>query len=142
MKKIILFLGVLLIGLFLIGCSEPEEDLTPPEVPEDDEGAETPEADVSVDMLSELRCFDNEKIEAVITNTGESAIELAKDVKVLLNGMIVVDPECDTLVLAAGESTACSDISGHIPVRDGTTNTVQLNLAGERIVEYVECAEE
>jgi len=138
MKKIILFF-VLALALFMISaCTEQEgpkdtEVDTPPEIPED---TETP-----TEMLSGLRCIDD-KIEAVIVNTGDAAVVLAEDIKILANGLIVVDPECDKLTLEAGESTVCSDITGHFNIRAGKTNSIQLNLAGSRIIKYVDCVEE
>ena len=144
MKKIILFL-ILASIILIIGCKEEiveeegtAEEAAPPVPPEMAEEAAEPEEPAAVEILSGLRCMDN-KIEATITNTKADALEITKDVKVVVNGLVVIDPECDTLILQPGESTYCSDVTGHYAIRQGKVNTVQLNLKGESIVEYVDC---
>ncbi len=143
MRKIIL-ICVLMTTLLLIACSTVEE--TAPEETVAEEQAEVIEEVIeetiiqepSTEILSALKCADN-KIEAVLTNTNSEPVEIAKTMKVMINGLLVVDPECDSLTLAAGESTFCSDLSGHLTVREGKTNTVKINVLHESAVDYVEC---
>lgn len=101
-----------------------------------DEDAAMP---ASGEFISDLRCADD-KITGVITNIEDEQIQLNGNVKVMLNGNVVVDPECDKLVLEPGESTICSDLSGHFSIRTGKVNTMQFNLAGVRYIEYADCA--
>ena len=138
MRKIIIL--CILTTLLLVSCKPAEEapeEPTPPPVPEmmPEEAAEEP---VIKETLSELRCVDD-RIEAVISNTNTKTLEIAKDIKVMVNGLLVVDPECDSLTLEPGQSTFCQDISGHLAIRKGKTNTIKLNLLHENIVEYVQC---
>ena len=148
MKKLILVL-ILAICLILVGgckkevpvtpseAAAPEEAATPPTPPE---MAETAAPETPAEILSGLRCIGNNTIEATIANTKDTALELTKDIKIMLNGIIVIDPECDKLTLNPGESVYCKDITGHIPIRQGKINTIQLNLAGERITGEVSCS--
>ena len=146
MKKLIL-ICILITALLLIGgCKKAvdEQPVTEPSVPvvvEPQEGeGNGAEAAEPGKILSALKCLDG-AIEGIVTNTGDKELTLAKDIKVLINGLIVVDPECDKLVLAPGESVYCRDLSGHYAIRKGQVNRVQLNLLGERAVEVVDCAE-
>ena len=141
MKKIILFC-ILITTLLLIACAveetQPEETVTEEPAITEEVIQETVIQGPTPETISELKCVDN-KIEAVITNTQAEAIEIAKDIKIMINGLIVIDPECDSLTLEPGASTICTDLSGHLAIREGKTNTVKLNLQHESIVEYVEC---
>ncbi|MBW2995681.1 hypothetical protein KY332_00100 [Candidatus Woesearchaeota archaeon] len=127
--------------LLIAGCKKAEE-VTPPELPEITEAQEE-EAELGEEgkMLTLLQCT-NGAIEAVITNTGTEEATLAKDIKVIINGLLVVDPECDSMTIAAGESTYCKDISGHIATRIGKVNTIVANAKNDRSVEYIDCAAE
>ena len=148
MKKIILFCVLTLVLLIISGCkaaeeAAPEEPIAVEEPVKEEVIQETviPETAIqgpTSETLSELRCVDS-KIEAVITNTQDSSVELAKDIKIMINGLLVVDPECDSLILAPGASTFCSDLSGHLAIREGKTNTVKINMLHESVVDYVEC---
>lgn len=125
MKKLI-FVLILAMCLILVGgCKKevpatPSGAVTPEETaapPAPQETAETAAQAKPAEMLSGLRCIDNNTIEATIANTKDTALELTKDIKIMLNGMIVIDPECDKLTLNPGESVYCKDITGHIPIR-------------------------
>ncbi|MEE9525364.1 MAG: hypothetical protein V3V78_02035 [Candidatus Woesearchaeota archaeon] len=136
MKKILICTLIITI-LLITGCKKAEEDIFEvPEqiIPEEQEQIE------EVKMLELLRCS-NGAIEAVVTNTGTEAVTLAKDVKVLVNGLLVVDPACENLTISPGESTYCQDISGHLATRTGKVNTVVTNAKHERAIEYIDCAE-
>ena len=142
----------LLLMLVLIGCKrevEPEVVVEAPPAVEEviviPEEPAVPEAPVEVktvlDMISEARCLDN-KIEVLLTNPTDETITLARDAKVIINGLIVIDPECDKLTLAPGESTFCTDISGHFSIRTGEKNRIQINMRSERGLSIVDCEEE
>jgi len=130
--------------LVLSGCAvkKEEQPITQPSIPVVEPTQEMPasgsEAAEKGKALSEVSCVDG-NIQAKVTNTGAADAALAKEIKVLVNGLLVVDPECDKATLAAGESTLCTDLSGHLSVREGKLNTVQINLANDRAVEYVMC---
>ena len=100
---------------------------------------ETETAPASGQFVSELMCIDD-KITGVITNIEKEQIQLNGNVKVMLNGNVVVDSDCEKLVLEPGESTTCADLSGHFAIRTGKVNTMQFNLIGKRFIEYVDCA--
>ena len=59
----------------------------------------------------------------------------------IINGLVVVDPECDKLTIAPGESVYCSDISGHYAIRQGEVNRIQINMERQRGISDVKCAE-
>ena len=145
MKKILFF--ILAIVLLLTACKIAE-------IPEETAEAESEEPAVAEEVIEEtivqepsavilsgLKCIDD-KIEGVITNTQDQAAGLNKEIKIIINGLIVIDPECDKATLEAGESTVCSDLSGHFPIRTGKVNTIKLNLLRESVIEYVDCAGE
>ena len=122
--------------------TEPEPEITEPEVtlPE----SEIPPAPIEtmkgkLEMITEARCFDN-RIEVVLTNPTDETLTLAKDAKVILNGLVVVDPECDKLEIAPKESVYCSDISGHYAIRQGEVNRIQVNMKSERGLSDVDCS--
>lgn len=145
MKKILFF--ILAIVLLLTACkiaeiqSEVAEEITEEPTEAEEVIEETIIQEPSAAILSGLKCIDD-KIEGVITNTQDQAAELNKEIKVIINGLIVIDPECDKSTLEPGESTVCSDLSGHFTIRTGKVNTVKLNLLRESVIEYVDCAEE
>jgi hypothetical protein len=141
MKRLILFLALTALLLFA-GCKAKEEAEvgTPPMPPAVEETPEVSEpAAESGELLSATRCVDS-KIQGVITNILDSEVTLGKDIKILINGLLIVDPVCDSMTLAAGESTFCDDLSGHIAIRAGKVNRVQLNAFSERAYEEVDCA--
>ena len=141
MKKLILFLALAALLVFA-GCKTAEEKVETPEAPTVVETPETSEPAVeSGKLLSAVRCADS-KIQGVVTNTLDSEVTLGNDIKILINGLLIVDPVCDSLTLAQGESTFCDDLSGHIAIRAGKINRVQLNAFSERAYEEVDCAAE
>ncbi|MBR9691829.1 hypothetical protein GOV06_03495 [Candidatus Woesearchaeota archaeon] len=134
---------MLAITLLLIGCKQAEQVETQPDVPvevpaQEGNGAEDAEPGK---IISSMKCVED-RIQAVIKNTGDTEATMVKDIKVILNGLLVVDPVCEKLTLAPGEETQCQDISGHIAIRTGKVNSVQINLLRDRAIEYVDCSEE
>lgn len=91
-----------------------------------------------LEMITQARCLEN-RIEVVLTNPTDATLTLAKDAKVIMNGLTVVDPECDKLVIAPGESVYCADISGHYSIRNGEMNKIQVNMKAERGLSEVDC---
>ncbi len=141
MKKLILFCILTIALLLFAGCKKAEEEPAPPALPEPVIIVEEPTEEAEPGkMLSELRCIDG-AIEAVVTNTGETEAAIGDDIKVMINGLLIVDPECDKYILAPGESTYCKDISGHIKIRTGKENRIQLNALRERALEVIDCGE-
>ena len=142
MKKMIIFCILAVLVLMASGCKTDivEEQETESETPLIEEPViEEKAVEEPKEMLSGLRCA-GDKIEAVITNVGDRTLELTKDIKIMINGLPpVADPECDKLILEPGESTICSDISGHYSIREGRVNTIQLNFYGGRVFESVKC---
>ena len=140
MKKIILFMIIAL--LLVSGCkkAEKEEVGQPPFPIEEPELEEAPVETISeLEMISEARCIDN-KIELVLTNPTDETFILGNTAKIIINGLIIVDPECDKLEIAPGESIYCADLSGHIAIRTGAKNTIQVNMKMERGLSVVDCA--
>jgi hypothetical protein len=149
-KMFLAFICILAISLLILGgCKSkeqapteqpaaPVEPVVAPAAPE--EPAASAEQPLTQPSISEARCVDS-RIEAVLTNTGSASAVLGKDFKIILNGLVVIDPECDKMTLAAGESTYCKDISGHYTIREGKVNTVQINAFSERAFEDIDCAE-
>lgn len=152
MKKTVIFCILLLTVVLLIGCKKTTvysgEDQETEAQPETPPAAEEPvieqpapiETLSEIEMVREARCIDG-KIEAVLTNPTEEVITLGANAKVIINGLIIVDPECDDLELEPGEMTFCTDISGHIEPRVGTTNKVQINMMSERSLSVIDCTE-
>jgi archaellum component FlaF (FlaF/FlaG flagellin family) len=155
MKKYLFLVILALLVLCLAGCKKAavEEKAAPtaPTVPEPTPPQppvtavipeETTEATVQtstkLEMVSEARCAAN-KIELRLTNPTQQTLTLGKDAKIILNGLVVTDPECDKLVVAPGESVFCSDISGHLSTKTGELNKVQINMGTERSTSEVDC---
>lgn len=147
MKKSTIFLILVIALLIVSGCNKKAEDIQTTEsavpdtdnVPPSPPGFEDTAATAQVETLELIRCTDN-KIEAMITNNNDMDIEITKDVKIIINGLVVVDPECDKMLLKPGESTTCADITGHYPIRTGKINKVQLNLHDEKIDKDIDCS--
>lgn len=157
MKKLIL-ISILVIIVLISGCKKempaapetppaiPSGQETPPPIPETDltnETPATPEAPMEVktpglEMVSQARCIDN-KIGLVVTNPTNQTLTLAKDAKVIVNGLTVIDPECDKMEIKPGESVFCADISGHYATRTGEQNRIQINMFSERSMTVVNC---
>ena len=148
-------IALLLILVFVFACKkdvEKSKEIVQPEpeapvveepvevtLPESEEGeAVIDVAPGKLDMISEARCIDN-NIEVVLTNPTEKVLTFAKDAKIIINGLVVVDPECDKLTLEPGESTYCTDISGHLAIRQGAVNRIQVNMFSERGLSDIKC---
>ncbi len=110
---------------------EPEppaiEDLPIPET--------TPEP---VDMAADVRCVDD-RIELMFTNPTNDTLTLVKDVIIELNGMVVVDPECNILTIKPKRKALCTDISGHIPIKEGKKNLIRLSTKTEKVRLVIDC---
>ncbi len=144
MKKTLFALVLLVILIY--GCAPidkkaPEIKTTesdiepglPPVLPE------LQQTETAKEILSELKCINNTRIEGVITNIQEQSLTFTKDLKVIVNGLIVIDPECDKTTLEPGESTFCADLSGHYNVRADRVNTIKISLLRENVIEDIEC---
>lgn len=134
----------IVICLFLVGCAREAEIPSAPEGTPAEPIIAQPvpalveEPVVQKPLLSELRCV-NDQVSGVVYNNEDSELRLAKDIKVFINGLVVVDPVCDNLTIAPHSSVFCQDLSGHFNVRRGKTNTIKLNLKSDSIQEVVEC---
>jgi hypothetical protein len=127
MRKAVLLLCILALGiLFLLGgCKAPEEEAEVPEaeveVPEveAEEGlpAEVEQEVAAGAWLAGVACAEG-RISAVITNQEGRDMEITKDIKLLIRGLVVTRPDCDKMTLAPGESAICDDISGGFPLAD------------------------
>ena len=101
----------------------PEEpEVEEPEVVEEEEEV-LPEPKVATEykgdeLISDAVCADG-KIGAIITNIGEEEATIPKDIKILLRGMVVIDPDCEKMTLAAGESILCENVAGHFSTGTG-----------------------
>ena len=149
MKKILL-ICLLTALLLLVACKKEVEEEPEVVVPEEPVAAPPPEpepkaplAEVETltpetEMISEARCLDN-KIELVLTNPTEETLILGKTAKIILNGLIVANPECDATEITPGESIFCADISGPLAIKQGEINKIQINMLRERGISLVNC---
>lgn len=103
---------------------------TPPEPP----GFQIPE----IEMVSQLRCI-GDRIELFLTNPTDDTLILADNIKIHLNGMIVVDPKCSRYTLMPGKKVFCSDISGHLAIKEGKKNLIQIDMGSEKKSFKVNC---
>lgn len=144
MKKTTIFCILAVLVLAIFACKPPVEEEVPPVVPEVEEAPEeAPEVEEApptpIELISAARCIDD-KIEATIANTGTETAEIAKNLKILLRGMTVSDPDCDETILEPGESTFCANIAGHFPLAEGN-NRVLVRLADQELEVTVVCGE-
>jgi len=125
---------VVVVILLLVFMKPAEEPEAAPVV--EDEGTGLPEAEVETEyageaeMVTSAVCAEG-KIGAVITNVAEETVVLAKDVKMLLRGLVVKEPGCDKAELAPGESTVCTTLNGPFQVMPGQ-NEVIIRLTGAK----------
>ena len=91
-----------------------------------------------IEMISQEKCF-NDRIELVLTNPTDQTLTLVKDIVVHLNGLIIVDPACVKSILKPKESIYCSDISGHLPIREEKENTIQISIESQKITKIIDC---
>jgi hypothetical protein len=92
-----------------------------------------------IEMVSKARCIDD-RIELFLTNPTNNTLTLAKDIKIHVNGMIVADPKCSRDELMPGKKAFCSDVSGHLAIREGKENTIQINMGSEKKEFVVNCS--
>ncbi len=111
MKKAIIACILVLI-LVLTGCKVPEEEVN--ETVE--EGPEV--AAEEKELVSNLKC-ENGVISGTITNTGDSTIDLTKDIRIIIRGLVVANKllVCEKTTLKPGESTSCSKLNGVYQIR-------------------------
>lgn len=92
----------------------------------------------NLEVISKVRCVDD-RIELFLSNPTNKTIELVKDIKIHVNGMVVVDPKCNTYQLMPGKIVFCSDVSGHLAIREARENTVQLTIDSKKFSFIVRC---
>ena len=95
-------------------------------------------ANEQVDMVSRAKCIDD-RIELMFTNPSNQTLTFVKDIIVKVNGMVVADPECNILTIKPKRKALCTDISGHLPIKEGKKNLVQLSTKQEDIELIVDC---
>ncbi len=152
-KTTIVFCLLAIMVLLISGCSckkdvpapapvEPEapvvtEPVAPvePTLPEPE--VETEYAGESDEVVTEAVCSEG-KIGARLTNTGDSAVTIGKEMRILLRGMVVKDPGCETVDLASGASTVCTQLNGPFPVVDGK-NEVLIRIGSTEVKATVIC---
>ncbi len=122
----------------------PEQETTPifedvgeppalPELPQPLPEQPTP------NFIYEAHCINN-RIEVVLTNPTDETLDLVEDIIVHLNGMIVVDPKCSRYTIMPGKRVLCSDISGHLAIREGRKNNIQISMSSEKFNSIIDCA--
>ena len=108
MKKIILLCLLISALLLFSGCKEKVEEQETPEVPEEPSIPEQEQAPLEqgleLEMITEARCIDN-KIQLVMTNPTEEALVIGKTAKIILNGIVMIDSECDKYTIEPGASS-------------------------------------
>lgn len=138
MKKLIL--GILMVFfIVLAGCKVQEKTNI-----QQTEEQTIPQLSTSLEpkakeLVSNMVCKD-EKISATITNVGNVTIDIQKDIKVILRGMVVAGNllECEKTTLKEGESTSCSNIVGIYKAVSGT-NRVVVRLGKSEIIKEINC---
>ena len=114
---------------------EPEKPILeemPPPLPS------LPEEQTASDLVYAAKCVDD-KIELFLINPTNDTLTIVEDIKIHLNGMIVVDPECSKSTLIPGKKVFCSDISGHLPIREKKENLLQLSIDLEKYEFVIDC---
>ncbi|MBW2965975.1 hypothetical protein KY342_02620 [Candidatus Woesearchaeota archaeon] len=119
-----------------------EPEITEPEVVEEEEKIVLPKPKVETEykgdeLISDAVCADG-KIGAIITNTGTESASIPKDIKILLRGMVVIDPDCEKMTLSAGESITCENVAGHFPTGTGQQQ-IMVRLKGAEAQATVTC---
>ena len=109
---------------------EPEAVDTALAEPVVDETQLTPD----VNIVSGIKCIEGEGLVFSLTNTEESSINLADDVQILVNTLLVT-PLCGVTELAPGESTECSVGADNI----GLTPTLMVALPSETDARTLTC---
>ena len=154
-KTAIIFCLLAIVGLLLGGCARKEAPVIEPEpVPVPDLPVEVPEPEVvepelpeaevpteyagrGAEMISDVACSDG-RISARLTNTGDSAVTVGRDMVVMLRGMVVLQPECETMALEPGQSTVCTKLNGPFPVAPGR-NEIAVKIRLSDAVATVTC---
>ena len=107
----------------ILDSQEPQEQIIP--IPQ-------------IEIVSRVRCIDD-KIELLFTNPTNKTLTFVEDIIIHLNGMIVVDPECYRYTINPGKRVFCNDISGHLPIRKGRQNLLQLSTDLEKFEFVIDC---
>lgn len=114
--------------------TESPEPTMPPSLPEQLISEQT----AAPQVISNANCIDD-RIELLLTNPTNKTLELVKDIIIHLNGMIVVDPKCYIYTIMPRKEVYCSDISGHLAIRKGKKNTLQLSIESEKFNFIIDC---
>lgn len=112
------------------------EEMTPEEIYEEEVKQEVIEHSNTTEFFSGLRC--NGGVQGWVTNIDEEKVELGKDVKVTINGLVAYPLDCENVMLEPGEQTYCRDLSGPLEFRKGM-NKIIFKFKSKSIVELVEC---
>ena len=139
MKKAIL-VCVLLAILILAGCKTPEaepEAAAAEEIEEEEEAVAEEEAAPTA-LLSGVSCTGG-VISGTITNVKDEEINVQKDIRVLIRGLVVANAllECNKATLQPGESTKCAKLNGLFQTME--TNQVVVRLGMNQEVVEVDC---
>lgn len=164
-RRYLMILLTLLILLFSFGCQEKGSDKevevdfpepTPSPEPTDDQTSDIDQDEETIkqevleeaddeELLSGLKCK-NMKIYGYVTNIDDEKKKLGDDVKIIINGIVAKDIDCEKLVLDPGESTYCSNLAGHISellpnvisTREKYEDQLQIifNFEKKKLVEY------
>ena len=122
-----------------IQIEEPQIEEIPIEDPKIEDSQEEQIIQIpKIEAVSKLRCVDD-KIELFLANPTNDTLKLVQDIVIHLNGMIVVDPECSRYTIIPGKKVFCSDISGHLPIRKGKKNNLQISMGSEKFDSIVDC---
>ena len=110
----------------------PVTDVTPPEeaIPVQEETKMTQGAD----LVSNIACIGGDAIKLTLTNVEDNDLTIASDVQFLVNALMV-DPDCDQLVLNPGQSTSCTLTSGNL----GFTPSIIVTTPNNKDVRKVTC---
>jgi len=93
-----------------------------------------------IEIISEVKCIDN-TIQLLFTNPADKTLTFVEDIVIHLNGMIVADPDCYRYAISPGKRVFCNDISGHLPIRKGKENLLQLSMGLEKFDFVIDCGE-
>lgn len=154
-KKLTILFVILASLLLITACKEEvvEEEVmeeTPEAMEETSEAMEEPvltgepdpvEAKTELEMVTGARCI-NGHIEAVLTNPTDMELEIGRDAKIIINGLLSTYPVCNQQMIGPGESVYCEDITGTLSIKKGDNIKIQVNMRTERSVSVVNCSEE
>lgn len=148
MRTLSILCLVLVVGLFLAGCTTSPSDEEAPapqpaqkvevktEVVEEKPLAIEPVVVPSDAELISLAICQDKKVTITLTNTQSSEL-LVKDVEFRLNAALDPSPNCDAETLAPGQGTVCSGLDV-VPL--GRQPIIQVRLkSGEQMVQKAVC---